>query len=549
MRPILSGAVKQLRAANPNTVFAAAGDLIGASTFESFIQHDKPTLDALNEAGLDVSAAGNHEFDAGYDDLVNRVMQPESRPTPRAAPTGSTSRPTCARGPTTRTRSPTWRPRPAPPTARPGTRTSAASRSGFVGAVTEDLPSLVVARRHRGHQGHQHRQRGQRRAPTAARGPTGADVVVLLVHEGAPDDHLASADDTDDNAFGRIVNGVDTNVDAIVSGHTHLAYNSLASAGRTRSCLGRSVRPDAQPAAVHRRGHDRRGHRGHLRHHVPRGADRAVRGRTTRPTPPSRRSSTTRWRRPTSSDAVELGKLAGPFSRARLANGTTENRGGESTLGNLVAEVQRWATPDAGGRWRADRLHEPGRSARRTWSGNPGGYPVHADLQAGRGGPAVRQHAGQHEADGCADQGRSSSSSGSVTPAVPSRRRAVPAPGHVRRVLRRPTTRPAPRATGSRACGSTARRSRAATPYSVTVNSFLASGGDNFRAFTEGTGKRDTGKVDLQAMVDYMAAHASHAPLPVDTRAAPSASAGRPTPPRLLPHRPGRQVSTCPRSR
>ena len=73
---VLAGAVKQLRAANPDTVFAAAGDLIGASTFESFIQHDKPTIDALNEAGLEVSAAGNHEFDQGYDDLVDRVMAP-----------------------------------------------------------------------------------------------------------------------------------------------------------------------------------------------------------------------------------------------------------------------------------------------------------------------------------------------------------------------------------------------------------------------------------------------------------------------------------------
>src|SRR6478735_994778 len=68
--------VKQVRAANANTVFAAAGDLIGASTFESYIAHDKPTIDALNQAGLDVSAVGNHEFDQGYDDLVNRVMAP-----------------------------------------------------------------------------------------------------------------------------------------------------------------------------------------------------------------------------------------------------------------------------------------------------------------------------------------------------------------------------------------------------------------------------------------------------------------------------------------
>ena len=41
--------------------------------------------------------------------------------------------------------------------------------------------------------------------------------------------------------------------------------------------------------------------------------------------------------------------------------------------------------------------------------------------------------------------------------------------------------------------------------FSGTVNSFLATGGDNFRAFAGGTDKRDTGKVDLQAMVDYMA--------------------------------------------
>ena len=45
-----------------------------------------------------------------------------------------------------------------------------------------------------------------------------------------------------------------------------------------------------------------------------------------------------------------------------------------------------------------------------------------------------------------------------------------------------------------------------ATMYSVTVNSFLASGGDGFLELTNGAGKQDTGKTDLQAMVDYMAA-------------------------------------------
>src|SRR5690606_31063580 len=52
--------------------------------------------------------------------------------------------------------------------------------------------------------------------------------------------------------------------------------------------------------------------------------------------------------------------------------------------------------------------------------------------------------------------------------------------------------------------------------YSVTANSFLASGGDNFHAFADGADPQDTGKVDLAAMVDYLAEHAATEPLPVD---------------------------------
>lgn len=100
------------RTANPNTVFAAAGDLIGASTFTSFIQQDVPTIEGLNAAGLEVSA----------------------------------------------------------------------------------------------------------------------DVVVLHVHEGAVTTSVASATDPA-TRFGKIVNGANPNIDAIVSGHTHLAYNHVI-AGR-----------------------------------------------------------------------------------------------------------------------------------------------------------------------------------------------------------------------------------------------------------------------------------------------------------------------------
>jgi 5'-nucleotidase len=58
------------------------------------------------------------------------------------------------------------------------------------------------------------------------------------------------------------------------------------------------------------------------------------------------------------------------------------------------------------------------------------------------------------------------------------------------------------------------------TTYAVTVNSFLASGGDNFTTLAGGTNKQDTGMTDLQAMVEYMAEFANtdegDVPLPVD---------------------------------
>ena len=61
--------VKQLRENHKNTIFVAAGDLIGASPFLSAMFHDEPTIESLSMMGLDVAAVGNHEFDEGGDEL------------------------------------------------------------------------------------------------------------------------------------------------------------------------------------------------------------------------------------------------------------------------------------------------------------------------------------------------------------------------------------------------------------------------------------------------------------------------------------------------
>ncbi len=62
--------VKELRAGHRNTIFVAAGDLIGASPFLSAMFHDEPTIESLSMMGLDVASVGNHEFDEGKDELL-----------------------------------------------------------------------------------------------------------------------------------------------------------------------------------------------------------------------------------------------------------------------------------------------------------------------------------------------------------------------------------------------------------------------------------------------------------------------------------------------
>src|SRR5258707_5563878 len=62
--------VKQLRQGARNTIFVAAGDLIGASPFLSAMFHDEPSIESLSIMGLEVASVGNHEFDEGKDELL-----------------------------------------------------------------------------------------------------------------------------------------------------------------------------------------------------------------------------------------------------------------------------------------------------------------------------------------------------------------------------------------------------------------------------------------------------------------------------------------------
>lgn len=489
-----AAAVAQFEADNPNSVFTAAGDLIGGSTFPSMIQQDKPTLDALNAAGLDVSAAGNHEFDKGYADLVDRVMKPfdaASNPLGGAAwqylaanvrkkSDNSYALPDVAASPGASDGA-TW------------TTEIAGVQVGFVGVVTEDLESLVSA------EGIADVKVTEivGEVNTAADRLTadGADLVVMLVHEGAADTSIGSA--TDDSAFGRIVRGVDNDVDAIISGHTHQAYNHtidgrpVVSAGQYGTNLNRlvfSVDPASGAVSVK--------------------ANEIVAANDVEITDPAAQQVKTEVEalvadaeaRAEVLGAVELGKISGALERARAGDSTS--RGGESTIGNMVAEVHRWATSEESAGGAEIAFMNPG-GIRDDMVGKPGGYPAAvtykeaAEVQpfantlvnmkmTGAQIKKVLEQQWQRDADGN----------------VPSRPflQLGTSKGFT-------STFDAKRPEGNRITGMWLH----GTPlemdqtYSVTANAFLASGtGDNFWAFGDATDKRDTGKVDLDAMVDYM---------------------------------------------
>ena len=69
----LASAVAEVRGEAPHSLVIAAGDLIGGSPLVSSIFLDEPAIGAMNRIGLDFNAVGNHEFDRGWQEL--RRMQ------------------------------------------------------------------------------------------------------------------------------------------------------------------------------------------------------------------------------------------------------------------------------------------------------------------------------------------------------------------------------------------------------------------------------------------------------------------------------------------
>ncbi|MFJ8583018.1 5'-nucleotidase C-terminal domain-containing protein, partial [Micromonospora sp. NPDC093277] len=481
-----AGLVGQLRAQNPNTAFISAGDNIGASTFVSAIDGDNPTLDALNSMGLVASAVGNHEFDKGMADLTGRVSDRADFPylganvyrgNERALPAYSVS-------------------------------TIGGVRVGYVGVVTEQTASLVSPD---GIAGLTFRDPVAEANLVARQLKDGnpdngeADVVVLLAHEGAATENITSAQAlANDPVFGKFTR-VDATIDAIFSGHTHQPYAFKLPVPGTDK-----LRP-----VVQAEDYGMRLGKVNLtfdpQTHAVTASDVQLVDVVGAPENPAVADIVAAAK----VKAAELGKqklgaITGDIKRA-YSNGN-EDRGAESALGNFIADVQLAGTKD------------PGRGGAQIAFMNPGG--LRADL-------AYRSDGTVTYADAFAVQPFSNdvvtkSYTGAQIKQVLEEQwqpdgasRPVLWLG-VSKGLTYTYNPDAPKGSRIISVNLNGTPLDPSGSYRVTVNSFLASGGDNFTTLGGGSNPATTGDNDLTMLVDYFAANS-----PVTADTAPRSTIGQ----------------------
>jgi 5'-nucleotidase len=489
-----AGTVEQVRQQAPdNSLLISAGDNVSASLFASAVQGDIPTIDVLNALDLDASAAGNHEFDKGAADLTGRLSDAADFPFLAAN---------------------VFKADHSPLLKKYELFTIDGVEVAVVGAVTEETPSLVSPAGIEGLTFEDPTDSINQTVDELEALADPPDVIVASIHEGAPD----GAKTLDENAaaspvFKKIVEQTDPAVDAIFMGHTHQAYAYDApipgEPGKTRPVLqtgnyGSNVGSikltfdkDAGTVTSYEKANVARTTTADatLVSEFPRVAavkpivDNALAYADTIGKEP-------------------IGKQTADITRA--FNAGVEDRGGESTLGNLVgdsllAKVEDTpAGADIGvtnpGGLRTDLLYAG------TGGTNTDGVITYAEANSvlpfantlatvtltGASFTKVLEQQWQRAADG-----------------------SVPTRAYLQLGLSRNVhyTFDPSLPEGSRITSVTVNGAPLdpAKSYKVAVPSFLATGGDNFRAFKEGASV-DTGLLDYEAWIDYLRANAPVSP-------------------------------------
>ncbi|SMC25336.1 5'-nucleotidase [Andreprevotia lacus DSM 23236] len=210
--------IKTLRAKNPNNVVVSAGDLIGASPLLSALFHDEPTVEAMNELGLDLNAVGNHEFDEGSEELL-RMQNGGCHKTDgcvgKASFSGAKFKFLAANvvdEKTGKTLFPAY-----------NIKTFNGIKVAFIGMTLKGTPSIVTPSGVAGLKFLDEADTANKLVPELK--AQGIEAIVVLLHEGGMQTGQFNECKGISGAIVDIVNRMDKAIDVVVSGHTHQSYN------------------------------------------------------------------------------------------------------------------------------------------------------------------------------------------------------------------------------------------------------------------------------------------------------------------------------------
>ncbi|MEN3353845.1 MAG: 5-nucleotidase [Betaproteobacteria bacterium] len=226
----IAGHVAKLKSANPLNVVVGAGDFIGASPLISALFHDEPAIEIMNRVGLEFNAVGNHEFDHGSGELLrlqNGGCKPGDPNTCKGAAVGT---PVPFEGAKFQWLSANVVNSAAGQPLLPayGIKQFGKIRVAFIGMTLKETPTIVTPA---GVAGLEFRDEADTvNALIPELRSKGAQAIVVLVHQGGfqtggSQDINGCDGSLAGSPIQAIVNRLDNAVDAVISGHTHAAYN------------------------------------------------------------------------------------------------------------------------------------------------------------------------------------------------------------------------------------------------------------------------------------------------------------------------------------
>jgi 5'-nucleotidase len=237
---VIAAYVERLKARNPLNAVVSAGDLIGASPLVSALFHDEGTIETMNRLGLEINAVGNHEFDDGKNELL-RMQNGGCHPsdTQNSCKGAEVGTPVPFEGAKFQFLAANVRDKATKKTLFPAyvVKKFKGIPVAFIGLTLKETPSIVTPS---GVAGLAFSDEAAEINKLAKKLRTKRiQSIVVLIHQGGvqtdASDINACTGGLEGSPIKAIVNKLDDSVDLVISGHTHAAYicQIANKAGRT----------------------------------------------------------------------------------------------------------------------------------------------------------------------------------------------------------------------------------------------------------------------------------------------------------------------------